>query len=487
MSPAPALPARAGRPGPWRRGRPARRALLLGAGLALGLAATGLRGAPGSNPAAAPGLPAAIPSGSLAPIPEGAAGFPLASLVVVVPAVAWAAAAARHAARRDAAAVRRARRGLRVLHARWSRPGPGPTRAEVEHWRALTIAAWGFSRRVLTPDEFAARLAPVASRDNWRRAWEEAERALYSRRFELPADWWARAEVLTRELPVPPAAPWLPRRRDDWWPREAVATLGLALVAGAWVAGPALRAGDPLGGSVPGRFAAAKAQWLAAVAAAPNDWAARHDLALLAAREEKWNEAVGHATAAFLLHPADAAVAGSLRLALARAEAGDPGLQNLVSDGGWPLLVRQLSAAQWQQWRARGVVAVSLGATLLVLALYRPGPRRAWRVVGLGCALGGAGIWILANAALGAYGPGADPRAVVVIRSAELRPFPSDLTPKKQTAALPVGTLARVQRTFLGWDQIAVGPDLAGWVRAGSVTWIYRHRDDAVPVRLEHP
>jgi hypothetical protein len=73
-----------------------------------------------------------------------------------------------------------------------------------------------------------------------------------------------------------------------------------------------------------------------------------------------------------------------------------------------------------------------------------------------------------------AYGIAGDGRAVVVARSGTLRSIPTEADTAQKTAALPGGSMAVVDQTFLGWVRLAFSNGQTGWVRKEEVVAIWK-------------
>jgi hypothetical protein len=236
----------------------------------------------------------------------------------------------------------------------------------------------------------------------------------------------------------------------------------------------------------PATTARRKKTWLQEISQHPEDWAAHHDVALAFAQEEQWGPAAGHWTAAFLLDPTQPAVTHGLQESLSKIEGVDASLKQILSGSPSGRLARQASVARWQELNWGAAAILSLGLVGLVVAPYLRRSRR-WRAIGFVLAsAGGAGVAI-ALFAVRTYGPLAEPRAAFITRAAELRSIPSDLVTKQQTSTLFAGTIVKINRSFLGWDQVSLGANVAGWIRTDSLVWLYRPRDESVAATIQRP
>lgn len=421
--------------------------------------------APGSdltNSASAPPPPAPVaklPAEPLASGPRGAAplgdwprlllwALPLAALPLVL----WLVLAARHARRNDPWNARReAHARLRRLLASIESANT-PAAADLLAWQEATREL--FRLKTLTPT--ARDLSDAA----WSALWLEAERALYRPASALPADWHAQArEALARATP-PSRSFFALLRPAHLFP----AALAVALVA---LASPTTgRAADPAADYAAGSFVSAEKGWREALAAAPLDVAARHNLALALAQQGRWGEAAAQAYAAHLQAPADADVRRTLDATRAKAAyllALPPGAAALLSPRGW-----QIAAL------LGAFALLAVAPACLIASRYSPAARRRLALAGWTAALLALTAIAGASLALRAYGPSAEPDAVLVWRDATLRAVPTDAGDQKVTADLPAGTVARVDKSFLGWRLLVLPDGNTGWVRAEALVGLWR-------------
>ena len=78
-------------------------------------------------------------------------------------------------------------------------------------------------------------------------------------------------------------------------------------------------------------------------------------------------------------------------------------------------------------------------------------------------------LGLAALASLHAYGETADRRAVIAWRAGTLRSIPTEADTTQKTTVLPPGSLAIVDKTFLGWDHLRFENGQTGWVRKEDV------------------
>ncbi len=79
-----------------------------------------------------------------------------------------------------------------------------------------------------------------------------------------------------------------------------------------------------------------------------------------------------------------------------------------------------------------------------------------------------------AAASIHAYGTAADVRAVVTWRAGTLRSIPTEADNTQKTTSLPAGSVALVDKTFLGWVRLAFDNGQTGWVRREEVIGFWR-------------
>lgn len=413
-------------------------------------------------PSAPPSIPRdPLPSAGAAPVPWPARTLTWSALALlgIVPIV-WLGLATQRARQRDPGrAARVARERLRqTVRALATDPDPARRRALLARWQRDAIILWNVPR--------AAPSAAVFERDAaWRQLWLEAERALYGPDATLPSDWPARARQA------------LERRRAPRFPLRSVfraqnlvplIAIGLVLASGASSrADPAQQAYES------GDFRTAEQQWRQRLERQPTDWVAHHNLALALAQQQRWGEAAAHALVAFVQHPADPSVRWHLTYTLGRAgyapailgEFAEPGLLDRVA---W-----QLSPAGWQRVLLLAAGLVALALLVLLLRVYGHAARWAGRAA-VGLLVVALAFAITAALSLPRYGPAADARAVVFWRATPLRSLPTDVAAEQQATTLAAGTIAQVDKEFLGWRRVAFPNGQTGWVRAGEYLPFWR-------------
>jgi tetratricopeptide (TPR) repeat protein len=397
-----------------------------------------------------------LPAGSIAAAPLDR--FPRVLLwtlpALLVPAALWLALAAAHARRHDPLRPRReAHASLNKILARLETSDPAsPSAAEdLLAWQRATAAL--FQLDSATP---SARDLPDPL---WSALWIETERALYRRATPLAPEWLAQARSALAAATPPARSALAALRPAHLFPRAAALLLASAALfsptpADAATAAESYAAGD---------FPAAEKAWREAVSAAPLAWPARHNLALALAQQGQWDAAAAHAHAAALQAPSATEPRRLLDVVLPRAS---------YRPAPPPAAARLLAPRAWQHLAFTAATLLALAPAAYLLAAYRRAP--AYRIFGHTALVVSLATLVASLAAVRAYGPSAHPDAVLVWRDSTLRALPTDAGDQKVTADLPAGTLARVDKAFLGWRRLVMPDGTTGWVRAEPLVGLWR-------------
>lgn len=434
---------------------------------------------------ATPALPAAVPP--VPPenlpgrtLPDSARGWaplahqPLLALftaaATVLPLLAWLTLAALRSRVTDPARRRReARAALAATLAELPGASAATLPALLGRWQAHAAALWEIPHAApgapLVQATVASRSASAAT--TWTALWQEADRAIHGPAAALPTDWRTRAEAALQAVKVP-----------GWNPlslfagRNLLPLLATLLALG--LAAPAsLRAADGAESYARGDFRAAETAWRAAVAQAPRDWHARHNLGLALAQQDRWAEATAHWTSAFLLAPRAPETRADLALGLQRSGLAPAELVAFSRGEGRHALARLASPAEWQALLVLAALLIGGGFILIALQAYRRigawGRPTALTALLLAVLLAGA-----ATLSLHTYGPLAQPNAVLVWQPGTLRSVPTEADTQK-TTALSAGSIAVADRTFLAgqWTALTFPGGQTGWARTQELLPLY--------------
>ena len=441
-------------------------------------------GAPASAPAA-PVLPAAVapvppenlPRDPLTGSATGLVPLPTQSLVVAcllssvlcVLSV-WLALAALRSRERDPQRLRRlarARLAAALTELRSSGSQPSARNPQLKAWQTETAGLWEIPHAAPGSPLVHACVTRHSSdaASAWARLWSEADRALHSRESQLPADWMNRAEGALQAVKVPGWPPSSLFAGRNLLPFLFTLALLLAPVAAhADVAAEHYKAAD---------FPAAEAGWRTALAAAPSDWTARHNLGLALAQQDRWAEATGYWTGAFLLNARADTTRWDLALGLQRSGLAPPELVELSRGEGAHQLARWATPGEWQFVLVGA--ALLIAAALVVLLLKGYGRIGGWaRPTALITTLLAILLAAAATFSLHTYGPLAQPDAVLVWKASTLRSIPTEVDTTQKVSALSAGSIAVAEKTFLGWTKLSFAGGQAGWVRSEDVIRLYR-------------
>ena len=78
----------------------------------------------------------------------------------------------------------------------------------------------------------------------------------------------------------------------------------------------------------------------------------------------------------------------------------------------------------------------------------------------------------LAGTALGVYGKLSDSAAVMIVDVEPLRTVPTEVEPQAEKA-YPPGSIAHLEKTFLGWSKIRLPNHDMGWIRTEHLVSLY--------------
>jgi tetratricopeptide (TPR) repeat protein len=487
----------------------------------------------GPRPGTAP-LPRGLPRDPIAG--EAAAPRPLSWLTVgglaaaslLLPLFGWLALAWGRARSTDPRKARRLARAelIATLRALAANPAPDEQRRLLTAWREHAARALGLGRSVPSAGDLARQAnaasanpkAGEADADAWRSLWTDTDRTLFGpENPPLPNDWITRAQNAAAGVPRARFQLRSLFRRRNLLPWIALLALGalsttlapdlraagsassagavgaagatrvasVAGVAGAAGAASTASAANAAAQYRAGQFTSAEQAWRAQVAAEPADWIARHNLALALGQQDRWSEALGHATAAFVQNPSDPSVRWHLALCSERAGVTPAGVSGLVDGSLAAQTAVQLSPAEWQRVGIMGAWTIAFALGLFLLHGYRNvrwlRPTAAvLSILGLLAATAGV-AGALRYADLGS----AD--AAITWRPTTLRSVPTEAATSQKATPLAAGSVARVTKPFLGWRRLEFTNGQTGWVQASDLIplWSAPPKPPAPPARRE--
>lgn len=429
-----------------------------------------------SAPAPIPGDPLSVDALAVEPLSEDNTR----TLALLAPAcipVLWLLLASLRALARDPAAPRR--RALSRLRKRLSGALPSGTPALtpfLKAWQKDTAAALGMNPA-------APSLLPLCRALNPREAallgtlWNEAEALLYGQAKALPSDWLSRAHSLVAGLSAPGFKPVTILRH------LIPALVFAALLLNTPVAKAASAADNArettsnqaraLAAYSNSNYTEAVRLWSAEVALRPLDWGARHNLGIAQLQGGQPGAAMAQLGAAFLQNPTDERLRRDFRIACTQAGASPEVLGALSGEGPVPELSRLAPVRCWQLSLAVASLLVSLGLGVLLARAYghRFPLQRTTAFTLLGAGLAGL---LLAGVVLHHFGPAAESKAALVWQNTSLRSIPTEADAMQKTAALPTGTLVRVDKEFPGWRHVTLTNGDGGWIRTTDIVMLWK-------------
>ncbi len=366
---------------------------------------------------------------------------------------------------------RRARADLQAILLELKKSGHAPDtlRGLLFAWQRNVAELAGIATAMPGAETIARALEGDAHRatgSSWIALWQEANRAIYGAATSLPYDWEMRASAALSDVVVPAVPVAATFRRGNLLPYAAALVLAAALLP------PPLEAA-PLDDYNRGDFAAAETGWRALSAQRPLDAHLRYNLALAASQQNRWPESVAHSLAALTLAPRDPSIRWQFALSLERSGVENPAFTGFAGNSLRHRLARQLSPREWTLAGSVAALAAAAAAGALLAAWYR-GQRWPRRLT-LAAVTGVLGAFVVAaGISLGCWGPLAEPATVVVARNTLLCSVPTEIDVAQKTVPLPAGSLAQIDRAFLGWSRLVFPNRQTGWVRTDALVSLYR-------------
>ena len=323
-----------------------------------------------------------------------------------------------------------------------------------------------------------AKSLPESDREEMRKCWQESEEALYGKLRPLSADWCERVISLANRIDLPPVRWWEGFRVRNLWPWFGAVAFFLMLARDGLgemppeANTPAGQEEDPAALYRSGKFEEAAKVWARRVSAEAGDMAAQNNLALCYFQLGDKERALAHALVAYLRDPRKETVAWNLRIYAAASDQLDPAVSRLLEEGLASWLTSQCGVFVWQMGLGFGFVIMAAGCALLLASGYQIERRRLWMRLGSVVLLVGAVESGLAGTALGVYGKLSDAAAVMMVDVEPLRTVPTEVEPQAEKA-YPPGSIAHLEKTFLGWRKIRLPNHDVGWIRAEHLVPLY--------------
>ena len=316
-----------------------------------------------------------------------------------------------------------------------------------------------------------------ADQQELEKCWLESEETLYGRNQTLGEDWSERVAALAQRIDLPTVKFWETlrlRNLHPWGSFLLILWLGGLSLFGAEKkeATTENKITEPLRMYRTANFEGAAEIWAEKVRAQPTDSIARNNLALAFYQLGDKERALAHGLSAYLMSPAIESVAWNARIFAGSADQLDPAINRLWEDHWTAWLTSRLGVFAWQLILVGGSTLAALGGILWLASGYYGFYRRIFFRAGSGAVLLGAMVAMMAGLALGVYGKLADRGAVMIVDVEPLRSIPTEVEPQAEKA-YPPGSIAHLEKSFLGWSKIRLPNHDMGWIRTEHIVPLY--------------
>ncbi|MEO7700849.1 MAG: BatD family protein [Opitutus sp.] len=342
--------------------------------------------------------------------------------------------------------------------------------------RSELLLRWQHDSAILWGISHAAPGALALTDPAWAKLWSEADQALYSAARALAPDWTNRAQAALKAKRVGSFSPLRLFLPQNLLPFVALisAIITLAPFARAENGDDPKLARSPDAAYRGGNFTVAEKIWRDSLVQKPTDAIARYNLSLALAQQDRWGEAVAHATASFVQKPANSPARWQLVLAAEKAGFLPSPVTRFLPPGPVQSLAQLASPGIWQVVLIGSSVIFVSGLAVMLFGLYQ---RRSRGVRWTAISLVAVGVLSAASSitSLVAYGVSADQRAVIAWRAGVLRSIPTESDTTQKTTTLGAGSVAVVDKTFLGsWLRLSFDNGQTGWVRKEDVIALWQ-------------
>ena len=229
---------------------------------------------------------------------------------------------------------------------------------------------------------------------------------------------------------------------------------------------------DPIALYREGNFEKAGKIWGEAVRKDMRDPVSRNNLGLAWYQIGDKERALANALSAYLISPQTETVGWNAAIFAAASDQLDPAIRRLL-EGSWASwLTSRAGILAWQIALVAGSAGVALGVGLWLASGYLAARRKV--LFPAAVAVGSLGLlgFILAGSALGMYGGLADARAVMLVDFQPLRSIPTEVETQAEKG-YPPGSIARLEKSFLGWSKVRMPNQDAGWIRTENIVPLY--------------
>jgi tetratricopeptide (TPR) repeat protein len=231
-------------------------------------------------------------------------------------------------------------------------------------------------------------------------------------------------------------------------------------------------ASNPIGAYRSGSFEEASQAFQKEVRERPGNPISRNNLALTYFQMGDKERALAYGLSAYLISPGTSTVGWNTRIFAQAADQLDGSVLGLWDDRGSAWLTSRFGVFGWQALLVLGSVLCALGLGLGLAAGYFESWRKLYLRIGAGVLLLGVVTGLTAGSALGVYGKLVDRSAVMIVDVEPLRSIPTEVEPQAEKA-YPPGSIAHLEKSFLGWSKIRLPNQDSGWIRTEHLVPLY--------------
>jgi tetratricopeptide (TPR) repeat protein len=312
------------------------------------------------------------------------------------------------------------------------------------------------------------------------KCWVDSENGLYGRNPSLDGEWCDQAERLAGRIDLPAIKVWAPLKPKNVFPWitallflfVAVEPVGAQGINKEQAKDEKTKKEDPIQLYKTGIFSEAEKVWREKVLANPRDPVARNNLALAYFQLGDKERALAYGLSAYLISPGTASVSWNTRIFAQSADQLDRAVMGLWSERSREWFTGRLGVFGWQLAFVLGVTILAVGCGFGLGSGYFPQKRTLLVRVGVATFAIGLMLFMVASTALGIYGKLADRNAVMIVDVEPLRSIPTEAEAQAEKA-YPPGSIARLEKSFLGWSKIRLPNQDAGWIRSEHIVSLY--------------
>ena len=229
---------------------------------------------------------------------------------------------------------------------------------------------------------------------------------------------------------------------------------------------------DPIQLYKTGNFSEAEKVWRERVALSPRDPVAKNNLALAYFQLGDKERALAYGLSAYLISPSTPSVSWNTRIFAQSADQLDRAVLGLWNDWSREWLTARLGVFGWQVVLVLGLAILMAGCGFGLGSGYFPQKKTLLVRIGGATLMSGLLLFLGAATALAIYGKLADRKAVMIVDVEPLRSIPTEAEAQAEKA-YPPGSIARLEKSFLGWSKIRLPNQDSGWIRTEHLVPLY--------------